>query len=178
MNGKIGWKTILVVAVILLFIFLFISSLGQYNPTGIAKPEEFKDDREKAKLKHKWYQEILKSKKKLKQYLDKKFKRIYFGVRAGLILLWALLMYGLYAIGIIVGTGGVVTYTSVVVIAVIGTNYLTSGTYLSLRDFLETIRIKTENWVYGEYIDLDKEIEESQLELKISKENAVERNSN
>jgi len=162
MNGNFGWKTFLVIALFVLIVFLFISSLGQYNPTGIAKPDEFKDDREKAKLKHKWYQEILKSKKKLKKYLDKKFKRIYFGVRAGLILLWTGIMYGFYSIGVIVGAGGVVTYTSVVVIAVIGTNYLTSGTYLSLRDFLESIRIKTENWVYGEYIDLDKEIEESQ----------------
>lgn len=174
MSGKFGWRTFLVIALFVLIVFLFISSLGQYNPTGIAKPDEFKDDREKAKLNHKWYQEILKSKKKLKQYLDKKFKRIYFGVRAGLILLWTGIMYGFYSVGVIVGAGGVVTYTSVVVIAVIGTNYLTSGTYLSLRDFLESIRIKTENWVYGEYIDLDKEIEEGpsdvyQLEKLITK---------
>lgn len=137
MNGNFGWKTFLVIALFVLIVFLFISSLGQYCPTGIAKPDEFKDDREKEKLKHKWYQEILKSKKKLKKYLDKKFKRIYFSVRAGLTLLWAGTMYGFYSVGVIVGAGGVVTYTSVVVIAVIGTNYLTSGTYLSLRDFFE-----------------------------------------
>lgn len=165
MIEKIGWKTFLVIALLVLIVFLFISSLGQYNPTSIAKPKEYKDDRENAKLKHKWYQEIVKSKKKLKQYLDKKFKRIYLGVRAGLFLLWMGIMYGFYSVGVIVGAGGVVTYTSVVVIAVIGTNYLTSGTYLSLRDFLESIRIKTENWVYGDYIDLDEEIEESQEEV-------------
>lgn len=47
MNGKIGWKTFLVIALF----FLIKLSLNQYNSIGITKVDGFKRDKEKTRLK-------------------------------------------------------------------------------------------------------------------------------
>jgi len=74
-------------------------------------------------------------------------------------------MLGLYFWGLIAGLGGVVAYTAGITGVVIGANYLTLGTYYDLKDLAEVIRIRTENWVYGKYLELDEKIESSELKL-------------
>ncbi len=165
MINKISLKTIVIIVLVIAIIALFIFSLGQYNPTEISKPKEFKEDREEAKRKHGWYKVVVKNQKKLKAQLDKRFKVIYFGVRLGLILLWAGIMLGLYSLGLLVGIIGIITYTTGLAAFVGATYFLTSGTYYDLEDFTEEIKVKTENWVYGKYLDLEKKIERKQKEI-------------
>jgi len=165
MTNKVSLKTIVIIVLVIAIIALFIFSLGQYNPTKISKPEEFKESREDAKRKHAWYKEIVKNQKKLKDQLDKRFEIIYFGVRFGLVLLWAGIIFALYSLGLIVGVMGIITYTSGLAAFAVVTNFLTSGTYYDLKDFAEEIKVKTENWVYGKYLNLEKKIERKQQEI-------------
>lgn len=157
---------ILVLLIVAALIIIYFVSLGKINSKKAPRPKEFEGDREEAKRRHKWYKKLLRSKKKLKVHLDRKFRRIYFGVRAGIILLWASVMYGLFALGLIVNLIGVVGYTALITGLIFGTNYLTLGTYYDLKDMAEIIKIRTENWVYGKYMNLDERIELDQLKIE------------
>ncbi|WP_421774255.1 hypothetical protein [Gracilimonas sp.] len=165
MNGKIGWKTVLAIVIFVVIVFLFISSLGQYNPTGIAKQQEFKDDREEAERKHQWFTEVLKNQEKLKTDLQLKFKWIYAFVRAFVLLVWSAFIYSMYAFGIATGILGLIALSSLPLWFVIAANFLVTGTYRDLKDFIRVTEIKLENWVYGRYIDIDARIASTQEQI-------------
>lgn len=159
---KLSIWNILIVLILIALVVIWIMSLGQVSSDEIARPNEFKENREQAKRKHKRYKTKLRSQKKLKAQLDEKYKLIYFGMRLGLFFLWVGTMTGLYFLGLIAGLGGVVAYTASISGCVIGANYLSTGTYYDLKELAEIVKIRTENWVYGKYLDLDEKIEYSQ----------------
>ncbi|MBO6623152.1 MAG: hypothetical protein JJ940_14790 [Balneola sp.] len=166
MNGKIGWKTVLAIVIFVVIVFLFISSLGQYNPTGITKSEEFKDEREEAERKHQWFTEVLKNQKKLKTDLQFKFKWIYALVRVFVLLVWMAFIYSMYTFGITTGILGLFALSSLPLWFVIVANFFVTGTYRDLKDFIRVTEIKLENWVYGRYIDIDARIASTQEQIK------------
>lgn len=159
------WHIVVLLVIVVLVIF-YIVSWGKIDSERVPGPKEFKEDRKEAKKRYNWYKKLLQSKKKLKAHLDRKFRRIHLGVRAGIILLWAGVMYGLFALGLIVSLTGVVGYTAFITGLIIGTTYLTSGTYYDLKDMANFIKIRTENWIYGKYLDLDERIESNELMIK------------
>ena len=165
MIGKIGWKTILAIAIFVVIVFLFISSMGQYNPTGITKSEEFKDNREEAERKHQWFTEVLKNQEKLKTDLQLKFKWIYALVRAFILLVWSAFIYSMYTFGITTGIIGLVALSSLPLWFVIGANFFVTGTYRDLKDFIRVTEIKLENWVFGKYLDIDEKIYSTQKQI-------------
>lgn len=166
MKGKVSLKTIIVILLVVAIIALFIFSLGQYNSAKIVKDQGFIEDYEEAKRRHRWYKKVIRNQKKLKDQLDKRFKWIYRGVRVGIILAWVGIMLTLFSLGLISGLTGVATYTAVLGGFIVGANYLTSGTYYNLRDFLESIKIRAENWVYAGFLDLEDTIKASQSEVE------------
>ncbi|MDR8392246.1 hypothetical protein NC796_13920 [Aliifodinibius sp. S!AR15-10] len=159
---KFSIWNILIVLILIALVVIWLISLGQVSSDEISRPDEFKEDREHAKRKHKWYKTKLRSQKKLKAQLDKKFKLIHFGMRMGLFLLWVGTMLGLHFLGLIAGLGGVVAYTAGISGCVIGANYLSTGTYYDLKELADIVKIRSENWVYGKFTDLDERIEFSQ----------------
>lgn len=159
------WHIVVLLIIVALVIF-YIVSWGKIDSERVPGPKEFKEDREEAKRRYNWYKKLLKSKKKLRVHLDRKFRRIHFGVRAGIILLWTGIMYGLFAIGMIVSLTGVVGYTTLITGFIILAIYLTSGTYYDLKEMAEFIKIRTENWIYGKYVDLDERIGSNELKIQ------------
>jgi Ca2+/Na+ antiporter len=159
------WNILIVLIVIALFV-VWVMSLGQVSSNEISRPNEFKEDREQAKRKHKWYKIKLRGQKKLKEHLEKKLKLIYFGMRLGLFLLWGGIIIALYLVGLIASLIGVFGYTAGISGCIIGATYLSTGTYYDLKELADILKIRTENWVYGKYLDLDERIESSELKIE------------
>ncbi len=167
-NKKSGFPTILIVLLLIFILIVFVASLGNANPENIGKiPDEFKDSKEEARLRHKRLVELIKKQETLRKKLLKKFKNIYFLVRVGLVLLWIGLMFSLYISGIIENLGDALNYSEASILILIALNFITFGTITDLKNFIEIIKIRTENWVYGKYINIDMKIEGNKEELTI-----------
>jgi hypothetical protein len=159
------WTYVFAFFVFLLIVVLFILTLGQLDTDEFVSKTDFHDKRDEAKRKHKWYSEILKNQKKLKEELDRKFKIMYLSIRILLLLSWAALIGVTYFLGLAANFLELFGLASLPLWFISGANYLTNGTYMDLKDFIEITKVKTENWVYGKYIDLDEKIDRNEGEL-------------
>ena len=61
-------------------LFRSLISLGKLDGDSFKVPDELKDDKASAKSRHKKLKALIEKQKELKKKLDRKFKRIYFGV--------------------------------------------------------------------------------------------------
>lgn len=154
----------IIVLIIVLFL-LYLASLGTISSDQIRKtPKAFRDEQEEAKRKHKKLVELIEKQKALKKKLTRKFKRIYAGVRIGLVLIWGGIMATLVAFGLIKNLGDFLNYTEVSVLVVLTFNFLTFGSLKNFRDYIVMLKTRTENWVYGKYVDIDLRIESAEKE--------------
>lgn len=165
MANKTGFGTIIVILFITILIIVFVLSLGKVNTIEVSPVKAFNAEKEEAQRKFKQFQKILRSQKKLKKELDKKFKRIYFSVRIIVLILWALIISAFYYFGWATSILEIVGIASLPLWFVKMANYLASGTSLNLEDFIKITEMKTKNWIYGEYINLDQIIEERETQL-------------
>jgi hypothetical protein len=157
----------LVAIVIILLIVFYLASLGKLNPAGIGKlPDELKESIEKAKHRHKKIMAVLETQHALKTKLNKRFRTIYFFIRLGFVLLWAAFLVAFYFFGLVKNLGDGLNYSEALVLALIAVNFLTFGTISNLEKFIEVIKIKTENWIYGKHKNLNQKIEKYKIEDK------------
>lgn len=160
--------TIIIVIVIIVLLLLFITSLGKFNPSNIGKiPDEYKDSKEEAKRKHKKLSELIAKQEALNIKLNKKFKQIYFFVRIGMVLLWFGLLSLFYFFGVINNLGDVLNYSEASILILLILNFITFGTITDLKNFIDIIKIKTENWVYGKYAGIENKIETNKEQLTL-----------
>ncbi|MEY3500061.1 MAG: hypothetical protein RL308_1730 [Bacteroidota bacterium] len=152
----------IIVLIIVLFV-LYLASLGTISSDQIRKtPKAFRDEQEEAKKKHKRLVELIEKQKVLKKKLAIKFKRIYVGVRIGLVLIWGGIMATLVGLGLIENLGDFLNYTEVSVLVILTFNFLTFGSLKNFRDYVVMLKTRTENWVYGKYVDIDLRIESAE----------------
>lgn len=165
-NNNISEKAIIVILIIILII-VFVISLGKLD-VGKTQfvPDEFQDNKEDAKRKHKRLSELLAKQEQLKIKLTKTFKRMYFAVRLLFVLLWGGVLFALYKFNLIEDLGDVLNYSEAGILICLILNFLTFGTISNLHNFVNLIRTKLENWIWGEYIHLDNKIENHKSELK------------
>lgn len=166
-NNNITEKTLIVILIIILII-VFVITLGKLDvgKTQLV-PDEFKDDKEEAKRKHKRLSELLVKQEQLKIKLTKTFKRMYFAVRILFVLLWGGILYTLYKFGLIKDLGDILNYSEAGILICLVLNYLTFGTISNLNNFVNLIRTKLENWIWGKYFALDSKIDSNKTELEI-----------
>lgn len=164
--------TWVIVIIVIIVIVVFIASLGTLNAGTVGKfPEEFKDSKEEAKRKHKRLTDLIEKQVGLKAKLEKRFRRTYFFVRLSFILLWGAAIAGLYVLGLIKGIGDILNYSEASILLLIALNFLVFGRITNLENYVDLIKTRTENWVYGKYIKIDDNIEINKNELeKIVKE--------
>lgn len=158
---------IIIVFVVIIILVLFVATLGSVEPGSIVKiAEEYKESKEEAKRRHKRLEEHLKNQEALKVKLKKIFKRVYFGVRIGLVLIWFGLMSILIAVGLIKDLSDFLNYSEASILTFVVMNFITFGTITNLKNFIDLIKTKTENLIYGKYIVIDAKIEGNKSELK------------
>ncbi len=165
-NNNITEKTLVVILIIILII-VFVITLGKLDvgKTQLV-PDEFNDDKEEAKRKHKRLSEHLEKQEQLKLRLTKTFNRMYFAVRVLFVLLWACALFTCYQFGLIKNLGDILNYSEAGILICLVLNFLTFGTISSLHNFVNLIRTKLENWIWGKYIHLDNRIVNNKTELQ------------
>jgi len=113
----------------------------------------------------KYWLKMLGEKLVLKEKLASKFKRIHFFVRFSLVLIWFGVLSGFYFFGLIGSLCEALNYSEASILLIIVINFLTFGTISNLNNYIDLIKVKTENWVYGKYIDLDSKIDSNRIQL-------------
>ena len=149
---------------IIILIFLIILLVLGLNPI---KAEEYTESREDAIRRHKKLTDLIAKKEALKIKLEKLFKRIYFFVRLIMIMFWFAALYVLYKIGLIKELGDALNYSEAFILVIVAIYFIIFGNISSLENFLENIKRKTENWVYGKHITLEERLEINKKELVV-----------
>jgi len=144
---------------LLLILIIYVGTLGKIGPNNVVKfPDEYKDSTEEARRRHKRLKELLDKQQGLKAKLDKKFKWTYFFVRLFSVLSWFALMIVFVFLGLIHNLGDALNYSEGCILLLITINFVTFGSLTNLDKFSDSIKTKTENWVYGKYLSLDEKI--------------------
>ena len=159
-------QEVLIVILIIIAIIFYLFTFGKFSSKG-KQPEEFRDDNLQAKIRHQKLTKLLESQKGLKQKLNKKFRLIYFCVRFLLVLFWIGIMSILYIFSIIKDLGDFLNYSELSVIIIITLYFLVFGTVKDLNNFLDLFKTKTENLVYGKYVNINEKIDENQKEVEL-----------
>lgn len=146
-NKKVKISDYNILVIILLVIILLVVFLFK------------KEDKEKAINRHKRLTKLIEGKETLKKKLNKRFKIVYFGVRFVLISIWLALSYILYYYGYIKDVGDFLNYSEITILVIIGSNFMLFGSLSNINNYIDFIKIKTENLVYGKYINIDEEID-------------------
>lgn len=170
MKTKRKIPNIWIVLVIILIIIIFILSFGRITSDEIKIiPDEYRDTKEEAKRKHNRLLAIIEKKEELKSRLAKKFKQVYFFVRIGLVTIWLLLLLPLYINGFIKNLNDLLSFSEACLLIIIIMNFITFGTITNLKNYLRVIKNKTENWIYGKYINIEADIDNHKIELSVLK---------
>jgi len=149
---------------IILIIIIFLFTFGKVGTDDFKTPEEFKEDKEKAKKRNTKLRALIEKKWELQQKLDRKFRYIFFFVRVGLLGIWAATIYGFYYLGFIHNLGDFLNYSHASILGLVTLNFLTFGTLTNLNNYLDLIKMRTRNWVYGKYVNLEDSIDQNQEE--------------
>ncbi len=166
-ESKIGfWGYIFIILGIVLLIVLFLITLGRYNAGKNPKaPKEFREDLKVATHRNRKLKEHLKKQESLKKRLDKYFKWIYLSVRTTLVLLWAGLMFILYRYDIVQNIEDLLNFSELSLIILFTLNFLTFGTLTNLSNYINLIEKRTQNWVYGKYVNISNRINKTESQI-------------
>ena len=166
-NNIPTWAIILIVIIVIIIVVVFVISLGTVNAGNVAKiPKEFKDTKEEAKRQHDRLKGLVEKQVNLRTKLEKRFRRIYFSIRVGFVIIWFALLTGLFFLGLIKNLGDALNYSEALILLLITFNFLTFGTITKLETFIELLKLRVENWVYGKYVNINEKIELNKSELE------------
>jgi hypothetical protein len=154
------------VLVILFVLIIYVATLGRVSSSEINPlPEEFKDANEIARLRHARLQTLIEKRETLKPKLQNRFRWIYFSVRSSLVAGWLGILYGLFANNLIDNLGDVLNYSEAGILLLLIAHFLTFGSISNLNSYIDLIKLKTENYVYGRYLNIDEKIVTNKIEL-------------
>jgi hypothetical protein len=160
------WGWLIIIIVIVIIIVAYVASLGTIDLTKKeAIPEEFKDTREAARLRHEALKKELERMVSLRDHLNRRFKWVYTGVRVVLVLLWVSFLFLLYYFDVVNTLEDALNYSEASFIVIAIMNFITFGSFADLKDFLSIIKTRVENWVWAQNIDLHVEIELKNQEI-------------
>jgi hypothetical protein len=158
---------LLVTVIVILFVLIiYVATLGRVSSSEINPlPEEFKDANEIARLRHARLQTLIEKREALKLKLQNRFRWIYFSVRSSLVAGWLGILHGLFANNLIDNLGDVLNYSEAGILLLLIAHFLTFGSISNLNSYIDLIKLKTENYVYGRYLNIDEKIVTNKIEL-------------
>jgi hypothetical protein len=152
------WEILFIVVIII----VFIASLGQVAiplEKEIKVKDEGENDLTKLQVRHKKLKELISKKEALNINLNKKFKRIYFGVRfvlASLFVGYNALMYFVFNINKL---GDLLNWNQFALIIMALFSFIAFGTLANVRDFIQNIKMRLESKTFNKYVDITEQIE-------------------
>lgn len=166
-RSSIALVAIIVVVLIAIGLIIYVISLGNIsiNETNTKIPNEFKETLKRAKARHSKLKELISKQVAAEKRLNKWFKRIYLGVRVFFIVLWVLGIYYGYNYGLISDLEDALNYSEATLLIVFVLNFLCFGSLTNLKNMLESIRFRVENWFFRKYANLPSRIQVNKEEL-------------
>lgn len=152
------WEILFIVVIII----VFIASLGQVAiplEKEIKVKDEGENDLTKLQVRHKKLKELISKKEVLNINLNKKFKRIYFGVRfvlASLFVSYNALMCFVFNINKL---GDLLNWNQFALIIMALFSFIAFGTLANVRDFIQNIKMRLESKTFNKYVDITEQIE-------------------
>ena len=162
---KIADYYLVIAIVIIVILVLYVISFGKISTNNIGVPKEYKDSKEEAKRKHKRIKGLLEKQIAHKNKLEKIAKRVFLGVRIGLVLLWIAIMSGFWYFNFITDLEDFLNYSEAGILLLVTINFLTFGTITDLKEYIDLLKTKTYNWVFGKYINIGEKIETNKNNL-------------
>jgi len=171
MSGKkkdSDWLGVFIVLFIIILLILYVVSFGKLNiGNNLKAPNEFKDDKEQAQRRHNKLKALIEKKEALKIKLEKRFKRIYFLIRLGFVAVWAAYLYIFILLGHVNNLEDVLNYSEAAILGWVALNFLTFGNLSTLNGFIDLIKMRLENWIWGKHLNLDSKIELNKQEVVV-----------
>ncbi|REH54731.1 hypothetical protein C7448_102255 [Tenacibaculum gallaicum] len=189
MNRKKSNNSFLLALVIVVVIIIYVASLGQVDVTlekSNKQSDEEKNSLSKLQARHKKLKELIQRKEELNIKLNKKFKRIYFGVRFVLASLFVGYNLSLYFLFKITKLGDLLNWNQFALIIMALFSFIAFGTLANVKEFVQNIKMRLELRTYDKYKNITEQIENhkgeaikitasiAETELKISKQTVVE----
>ncbi|GAA4237513.1 hypothetical protein GCM10022291_24470 [Postechiella marina] len=155
-------NTFLLIFVIVIVIIIYVGSFGQVDLTieNVSKQNnEDKLNLGKLKSRYNKLKTLIQKKESLNIKLNKKFKRIYFGVR--LVLTSIYLGYNalLYFVFNITNLGDLLNCNQLALIVIALFSFIAFGTLANVQDFINNIKMRLESRTYNKYVDITEQIE-------------------
>lgn len=161
-------ETLLIIFVIVFIVIIYIATLGNVNiGDGIKFPSEFKDSKEDAERKHKRLEALVDKQEALKRRLNTRFKFVYFFVRLVFVGFWVGMIILLSVFGLVSTLSDILDWSEAFLLVLLIANFLTFGTLTNLENFIDILKNKIENWIYGKHVKIDGKIETNKNELKV-----------
>lgn len=160
------WVWVIVVVVIIIIIVAYIASLGTIKVIDKENlPDALKDSKEDANKRHAALKAELDKMVALRKKMERRVKIIYTFVRLTLVGLWGACIYTLYHFGFITNMSDFLNYSEGSLILFIALNFITFGNLTNLNDFLSSLRVRVENFVWSTKILLSADIMKTEKEL-------------
>lgn len=184
-------NTFLLIFVIVIVIIIYVGSFGQVDLT-LEKVSNQNDDEKlnlgKLQSRYNKLRTLIQKKESLNLKLNKKFKRIYFGVRFALASLYLGYNAMLYFVFDITNLGDLLNWNQFALIIIALFSFIAFGTLTNVQDFIDNIKIRLESRTYDKYVDITDQLEthkeeeikltasiiKSNAQIKISKQAVVE----
>ncbi|WP_075344673.1 hypothetical protein [Tenacibaculum agarivorans] len=188
MNKKNSNNNFLIVLVIVIVIIIYVASLGKVDVTlekSNNQNDEEKNNLSKLKARHKKLETLIQKKQELSTKLNKKFKRIYFGVRLVLSSLFVGYNLLLYFFFNITNLGDLLNWNQFALIIMALFSFITFGSFANVKEFVQNIKMRLELRTYDKYKDIFEQLKNhkeeairitasiTDTELKISKQTVV-----
>lgn len=166
----------LAIIIIVIVILVFVVSFGQVDVTLSSpskKKAQPKFDLKKLQSRYKKLKALIEKKEALNIKLNKKFKRIYFGVRLVLASIYVGYNALLYFVFEITNLGDLLNWNQFALVVIALFSFIAFGTLANVKDFIDTIKMRLESKTYNKYVNITEQLElhkreEVRLTAKIS----------
>ena len=168
MNKKNSNNNFLIVLVIVIVIIIYVASLGKVDVTlekSNKQNDEEKNNLSKLQARHKKLERLIQKKQELSTKLNKKFKRIYFGVRLVLSSLFVGYNLLLYFFFNITNLGDLLNWNQFALIIMALFSFITFGSLANVKEFVQNIKMRLELRTYDKYKDIIKQLENHKEEF-------------
>jgi Na+/proline symporter len=155
-------NTFLLIFIIVFVIIIYVGSFGQVDLTieKVSKQnDEVKDNLNKLQSRHEKLKALIQKKEALNIKLNKRFKRIYFGVRFVLASVYVGYNAILYFVFNVTKLGDVLNWNQFALIVIALFSFIAFGTLTNVQDFINTIKMKLESRTYDKYVDITEQLE-------------------
>lgn len=173
-RNKYNWdnSNLLIAIIIVIVIIVFLISLGKINWSSTIDKSQGKS-KDDIQRRHDILKALVDKQKALKEKLAKRFRWIYFFIRLVFVGIWTVITLFIKW-ELINELGDFLNYSQAFFIGLVVMNFLTFGNLANLKSFLDNIKNRVENRVWGKYINIDNKISANVLEIN-SLSNQIEK---